>query len=128
MALSIVGKSLHVSRQRQVAKTMINIRQTAPLIMMVLAVNVMSLLDTVNTALLVDHCDYIELNPLTSAMSEHSYLLFIVEKLGITLVGTLICWHFYESRASARKGLKFVSRSYCLLMIWQALLLVGVIQ
>ena len=83
----------------------------------------MSLLDAISTFLLVDDDSYLELNPLMSALLEGSYLQFFGVKLGMTMLGTLVCWHYYERSANDRLGLKIISRTYCALMIWQALLL-----
>ena len=49
-------------------------------------------------------------------------------KLLITLVGTLVCWHLLERNGYARVVLTLISRIYCALMIWQALLLSRVIS
>jgi hypothetical protein len=99
-----------------------------PLLIAVTAVNLMSLLDGINTVLLVDDDSCVELNPLVSALMAHNYLSFFGTKLVLTLLGTVLCWHFYERRASARNAFKLISRIYCSLMIWQALLLTGVIS
>jgi hypothetical protein len=88
----------------------------------------MSLLDAINTCLLVDNDSYIEINPLMRALMENNYLQYFAFKLGITLLGTLICWHFHKQQGYARWGLKFFSRTYCTLMLWQALLLTGMIK
>jgi hypothetical protein len=103
-------------------------RRSVPLVMAIIVVNVMSLLDGISTFLLVDNDSCIEYNPLMSALLEHNYLQFFCFKLGITLLGTLICWHFYERQGSARWALKFISRTYCTLMLWQTLLLTGLIK
>jgi hypothetical protein len=83
----------------------------------------MSLLDSINTFLLVDNDSILELNPLMSALIERDYLQFFVVKLVLTLAGTLICWHYYARSVNARRVLVFISRVYCAVMVWQTLLL-----
>jgi hypothetical protein len=107
---------------------MMSVRQNVRLLMAVVAVNVMSLLDAISTILLSDDGSFVELNPVMSAALENSLLQFLAVKLGITLVGTLACWHCYERIAMARGGLHVISRLYCLVMVWQGLLLTEVIR
>ena len=102
--------------------------QTVSLLIAVLAVNVMSLLDAISTLLLVDTDSCIETNPLMNGLMESNYLNYFAVKLGLTLFGTLICWHFYEQRSSARWAFKFIFRTYCTLMLWHGLLLAGLIK
>ena|SRR5215208_5611196 len=102
---------------------MISIRQALPLLIAVVSINVMSLLDSINTFLLVGNDSIIELNPLMGALIERDYLHFFVVKLVLTFTGTLICWHFYARSRAARKVLVSISRVYCALMVWQTLLL-----
>jgi len=102
--------------------------QAMHLLIAVLAVNMMSLLDAISTFLLLDTDRFLEINPLMEALMESGSLHFFGVKLGITLVGTLICWHFYEQRSSARWALKFTLRAYCTLMLWQGLLLTGLVR
>jgi hypothetical protein len=83
----------------------------------------MSLLDSINTFLLVGNDSIVELNPLMSTLIERDYLQFFVLKLALTLAGTLICWHYYARSGTARKALVFISRVYCAVMVWQTLLL-----
>src|ERR1044071_9545928 len=97
-------------------------RKALPMLASVTAVNLMSLLDGVITLLLVDNDTCIDLNPLMKALMEHHYLSFFGIKLAVTLFGTLLCWQFYERRASARLLFKIISRIYCTVMIWQGLL------
>jgi hypothetical protein len=85
----------------------------------------MSLLDALSTLLLVDADSCVEANPLMNALMESNYLYYFVVKLGVTLFGTVICRHFYEQRGSARRAFKFISRTYCTLMLWHTLLLIG---
>src|SRR5262249_26547521 len=99
-----------------------------PLLLAVLAVNVMSLLDAISTLLLMDTDSCIEINPLMNALMESNYLHYFEVKLGLTLFGSLICWHFYEQRGSARWAFKLISRTYCTLMLWHALLLTGLVR
>ncbi len=93
----------------------------------VTAVNLMSLLDAISTLLLVENGSYAELNPMMDALMGHNYLSFFGTKMMLTLLGTMLIWHFYERRASARLYLKFISRFYCVIMIWHGLLLSGLI-
>jgi hypothetical protein len=102
---------------------MISTRQAARLLIAVAGINVMSLLDSINTFLLVDNDSILELNPLMSALIERDYLQFFVVKLVLTLAGTLICWHYYARSVNARRVLVFISRVYCAVMVWQTLLL-----
>lgn len=99
--------------------------KAVPLLIAVTAVNLMSLMDAICTMLLVDNDSCIELNPLMNALLAHNYLVFFGVKLLVTLFGTLLCWHFYERRASARMVFKIISRIYCSVMIWHCLLLTG---
>ena len=94
----------------------------------VLAINLMSLLDAVSTILLVENDSFAELNPVMRHLLEGNCLDFLVVKLGVTLVGTVVCWQGYESGAYARTGLKIISRAYSLLLVWHALLLTGLIR
>lgn len=94
----------------------------------VVAINLMSLLDAISTLLLVDNESCFELNPLINFLMESHYLAYFGMKILTTLAGTLFCWHFYESRASAQRTLKFISRLYCLLMVWHGLLLSGFVR
>ena len=103
-------------------------RGCLPLIVPVVGINLMSLLDAVSTGLLVDNESFIELNPLMDSLMRWGYLEFLVIKLAITLVGTLACWHCFERKGYARTLLTLVSRLYCALLIWQALLLSQVID
>jgi hypothetical protein len=103
-------------------------RQTVYLFISVIAVNVMSLLDAISTLLLLENDSYIEINPLMKALMECNYLQYFGLKMGITLIGTVIFWHYYEQRASARMALKSLLRVYSTLMIWQTLLLTGLFK
>jgi hypothetical protein len=102
---------------------MISIRQAAPLLIAVVSINVMSLLDSINTFLLVGNDSVVELNPLMNALIARDYLQFFVVKLVLTLAGTLICWHYYARSVNARRALVSISRVYCAVMVWQTLLL-----
>src|SRR5262249_15859088 len=88
-------------------------RKALPLLAAVLAVNLMSVLDAISTLLLVDNDACVEVNPLMSDLMGSNYLHFLGVQLGVTFLGTLICWHYYEQRGSARWTLKFISRTYC---------------
>jgi Domain of unknown function (DUF5658) len=101
-------------------------RQAVPLIFPVLGINMMSLLDAAGTGFLLDKDLAIELNPLMNVLIAHSYFEFLIGKLLITLIGTLICWQYYEHRGCAGTVIKWISRVYCVLMIWHVLLLSGV--
>ncbi|MEW6127215.1 MAG: DUF5658 family protein [Acidobacteriota bacterium] len=94
----------------------------------VTAVNLMSLLDAISTLLLVDNDCCFELNPLINSLMEYHYLAYFGVKLLATLLGTIVCWHFYERRVSAQRALKVISRTYCVLLIWHGLLLTGIIR
>jgi hypothetical protein len=83
----------------------------------------MSLLDSINTFLLVGNDSIVELNPLMNTLIERDYLHFFVLKLVLTFAGTLICWHYYARSGAARKVLVTISRVYCGVMVWQAMLL-----
>lgn len=98
------------------------------MIVPVVAINLMSLLDAVSTGMIVDNYLFVELNPLMDALMGWGYFEFLVMKLLITLVGTLVCWHLLERNGYARVVLTLISRIYCALMIWQALLLSRVIS
>jgi Domain of unknown function (DUF5658) len=102
---------------------MISVRQAGLLLIAVVSINLMSLLDSINTFLLVDNDSIVELNPLMNALIEHNYLQFFMVKLVHTLAGTLICWHYYARSGTARRGLVYISRVYCAVMVWQILLL-----
>jgi hypothetical protein len=107
---------------------MISLPPSLLLAVAVLAVNVMSLLDAISTFLLAENDTFVELNPVMQALLEGNYVDFLVVKLGVTLVGTVVCWHCYASSAHARTGLKIISRAYCTVLVWHALLLTGLIK
>jgi hypothetical protein len=102
--------------------------QTIPLLLAVLAVNVVSLLDAISSLLLVDIDSCNEINPLMGALMDANYLYYFGVKLGITLLGTIIFWHFYAKRDSARWAFNFILSTYCLLMLWHTLLLTGMVR
>jgi fatty acid desaturase len=99
----------------------------APLIAAIVTVNIMSVLDASSTIYLVAHNHSSEMNPVMNALIGRSYLLFFGVKLSITLVATLICWHYYERKRRARSILRVTSRIYCALMAWHCLLLSSVL-
>lgn len=103
------------------------LQRTAPLVWVVTGVNLMSLLDAINTILIVGNDASGELNPLMAALIEHNLAVFFAFKLLLTLSSTLICWHFYDGRPKARVALRWISRFYCGVMMWQALLMSGAI-
>lgn len=45
----------------------------------------------------------------------------------MTLFSTLVCWH-YAAMPPARATLRWISRVYCGVMLWQGLLLSGVMM
>lgn len=101
--------------------------KNAPLIAALVTVNIMSVLDASSTIYLVAHNYSGEMNPVMNALIGRSYLLFLGVKLSITLVATLICWHYYERKRRARSILRVTSRIYCALMAWHCLLLSSVL-
>ncbi len=99
----------------------------APLIAAILIVNIMSALDATSTIYLIAHNKSSEMNPVMNALIERSYLLFFAVKFAITLVATLVCWHYYERKRRARTILRLTSQIYCALMAWHCLLLSSVL-
>ena len=99
-----------------------------PLIAVILSVNIMSAIDAACTIFLVANNQTTELNPIMNALIHRNFVLFFVVKLLITLVATLVCWHYYERRRKARMILKLASSFYCLLMAWHCLLLWSVLS
>jgi len=87
----------------------------------------MSALDAVSTVYLVAHDYSDEMNPVMSALIDHSYVLFFFVKLSITLAATIICWHYYERKRRARSILKLASHVYSILLAWHCLLLSSVL-
>src|SRR5690349_19272861 len=73
-----------------------------PLIAVILSVNIMSAIDAACTIFLVANNQTTELNPIMNALIHRNFVLFFVVKLLITLVATLVCWHYYERRRKAR--------------------------
>src|SRR5690242_19664100 len=106
---------------------MMRMRRAAPLIWVVTGINQMSLLDGVNTVLIVGNDASGEMNPLMGALIEHNLTVFFALKLLMTFSSTFICWHYYEKKPTARATLRWISRAYCCVMVWQALLLSGAI-
>jgi hypothetical protein len=98
-------------------------RKALPLLIAVLAVNLMSLTDAISTLLLMDNECVTETNPLINTLMEHDYLSYFGVKLLLTLLGTVICWHYYEHRVIARRLFNWISRIYCTLMVWHVVLL-----
>jgi hypothetical protein len=101
--------------------------KNAPLIAVIVTVNIMSALDASSTIYLVAHNQSAEMNPVMNALLERSYLLFFVVKMSITAVATLICWYYYERKRRARSILRLTSHIYCVLMCWHCLLLSSVL-
>ena len=101
--------------------------KNAPLIAAIISLNVMSALDAASTIYLVAHNYSTEFNPVMNALIGRSYLLFFAVKMSITIVATLVCWHYYERKRRARTILKLTSRVYCALMAWHCLLLSSVL-
>ena len=99
----------------------------APLIAAIITVNIMSMLDAMSTVYLIAHNHSSEMNPIMDALIEQSYVLFFAVKLGLTLIATLVCWHYYERKRRARMILRLTSHVYCALMFWHCLLLSSVI-
>jgi hypothetical protein len=99
-----------------------------PLIAVILSVNLMSAIDALSTIYLVANNQTTELNPIMNSLIHHNFVLFFVVKLLITLVATLVCWHYYERRRKARMILKLASSFYCFLMAWHCLLLWSVLS
>jgi Domain of unknown function (DUF5658) len=106
---------------------MMSMRRAVPLIWVVTGVNLMSLLDAVNTILIVGDDAAGELNPLMGALIERNIAVFFALKLLMTFSSTFICWHYYEEKQAARATLRWISCAYCCVMVWQALLLSGAI-
>ncbi|HKA19437.1 MAG TPA: DUF5658 family protein [Blastocatellia bacterium] len=101
--------------------------RNAPVIAAITAVNIMSALDAISTIYLVDHGYSDEMNPAMDALLGHSYVLFFLVKMSITLVATMVCWHYYGRRRRARMVLKLTSHIYSLLLAWHCLLLSSVL-
>jgi len=102
---------------------MMRMRQAAPLLWVVTGINLMSLIDAINTVLIVGSDASGELNPLMGSLVENHLPWFFALKLLMTLSSTLVCWHLYQTRATARVTLRWISRAYCGVMLWQGLLL-----
>ena len=101
--------------------------KNVPLIAAIITVNIMSALDAASTLYLVAHNYSGEMNPVMNALIGHSYVLFFVVKMSITLGATLTCWYYYERKRRARTILKLTSRLYSVLMAWHCLLLSSVL-
>jgi uncharacterized membrane protein YeaQ/YmgE (transglycosylase-associated protein family) len=101
--------------------------KNVPLIAAIITVNIMSALDAASTIYLVAHKYSSEMNPVMNALIGRSYVLFFVVKMSITLVATLICWHYYERKRRARTILKLTSRIYSVLMAWHCIMLSSVL-
>jgi hypothetical protein len=97
------------------------------LIAAIITVNIMSALDATSTIYLVSNNHSAEANPVMKALLGHSYFLFFVVKMSITLAATMICWHYYERKRRARSILRVTSRIYSLLLAWHCLLLSSVL-
>jgi len=125
---TIVGLMLVAIMQRVAApNAATTLGKNATLIAAIVTVNIMSALDATSTIYLVAHNHSSEMNPVMNALLERSYLLFFGVKLSITLVATLICWHYYERKRRARSILRVTSRIYCVLMAWHCVLLSSVL-
>ena len=101
--------------------------RNAPVIAAITAVNIMSALDAISTIYLVDHGYSDEMNPAMDALLGHSYVLFFIVKMSITLGATLVCWYYYGRRRRARTILKLTSHIYSVLLAWHCLLLSSVL-
>ena len=101
--------------------------KNVPLIAAIITVNIMSALDATSTLYLVAHNYSSEMNPVMNTLIGHSYVLFFVVKMSITLSATLTCWYYYERKRRARTILKLTSRLYSVLMAWHCLLLSSVL-
>lgn len=125
----IVGLMVAVLFQNLKAhqKATTSLGKNGALIAAIITVNIMSALDAASTIYLVAHNYSNEANPVMNALIEHSYLLFFLVKMSITLGATLICWHFYERKRRARSILRVTSRIYSVLLAWHCLLLSSVL-
>ena len=103
------------------------LRKNAPLIAVIITVNIMSALDASSTIYLVAHNHSTEMNPVMNALLGRSYLLFFVVKTCITASATLTCWYYYERKRRARRILRLTSHIYSVLMCWHCLLLSSVL-
>ena len=121
----MVGTVLQYLRSSRKATTTLG--KNGALIAAIITVNIMSALDATSTIYLVAHNHSTEMNPVMNALIEHSYLLFFLVKMSITLGATLICWHYYERKRRARSILRVTSRIYSLLLAWHCLLLSSVL-
>jgi len=121
----MVGTIFQYLRSPQNATTRLG--KNSPLIAAIVTVNIMSALDATSTIYLVAHDYSGEMNPVMNALLGHSYLLFFVVKMSITLAATGICWYYYERKRRARSILRVTSRIYSLLMAWHCLLLSSVL-
>jgi Domain of unknown function (DUF5658) len=102
-------------------------KKNARLLAVIVSINFMSALDAASTIYLLDHNHSGEMNPVMNLLIGHSYVLFFLVKMSLTLGATLICWHYYERKRRARSILRVTSRVYSLLMWWQCLLLSSVL-
>ena len=121
----MVGAIFQNLRSHQKATSLLG--ENGPLIAAIVTVNIMSALDATSTIYLVAHDYSAEMNPVMNALLEHSYALFFVVKMTITLSATLVCWYYYERKRRARTILKLTSRLYSVLMAWHCLLLSSVL-
>jgi uncharacterized protein DUF5658 len=101
--------------------------KNATLIAAIITVNIMSALDAISTIYLVAHDYSDEMNPVMSALIDHSYVLFFAVKMLITLTATLVCWYYYGRKRRARTILKLTSHIYSVLLAWHCLLLSSVL-
>lgn len=122
VGLMLVAIMLHITTsQRQTT------RKNALVIGAILSLNIMSALDAFSTIFLVANDYSSEMNPVMNALIERSYLLFLTVKISITIIATLVCWHYYDRWRTARTVLRLFSRVYCALMAWHCLLLSSVL-
>ena len=93
----------------------------------IISVNVMSVLDATSTIYLLANNHSGEMNPLMNALIQRSYLLFFAFKFSLTMIATLVCWHYYGRKRRARSILRLTTRIYCALIAWHCLLLSSVL-
>jgi len=101
--------------------------KNAPLIAVIITVNIMSALDAISTIYLISHGYSDEMNPVMGALMDYSYGLFFLVKMLITLTATLVCWYYYGRKRRARTILKLTSHVYSVLLAWHCLLLSSVL-
>lgn len=124
--VGLMGAALWRSLATRGATDPSSVKDTA-LLGVIITVNVMSVLDAASTIFLVANNHSAEMNPLMDALIQHSYVSFFAFKFSITMIATLICWHYYGRKRRARTILRLTTHIYCALMAWHCLLLSSVL-